>query len=262
MSDESKKCIVGDGNYVNILLAILARQQENQTVKNYIVIEPDPERSRKFRTLFGVSTMPNVAEAITQSSALIIAMESPENTRKLMDEIHGKLLPGALVVCMTHSIKIKELEESFPEHPVMRLCLNPSAISGTGVGAFLPGSVASKDVEAFAKTIFMALGREIPVSSEEELELVWDIIYLQTIYSYTALRTIIDCSVKAGLSEQKAKYIAGQIVAGTLKTVLGADEGLNEMFAEVDLTKARNYGLKIGRLYGFQEALEKAMSIK
>lgn len=262
MSDEAKKCIVGDGNYVNILLAILARQKEKQTVKNYILVEPEPERSRKFRTLFGVSTVPTVTDAIAQSGALIIAMESSENARKLMDEIRGKLLPDALVVCMTNSIKISELEDCFPGHPVMRLCLNPSAISGTGVGAFLPGSIASKDVEAFAKTIFMSLGREIPVSSEEELELVWNIIYLQTIYSYIALQTIIGCSVKAGLSEPKAKYIAGQIIAGTLKTVLGTKEELGEVFSEVDFTKAINHGLKIGRLYGFQEALEKAMSIK
>ena len=179
-----------------------------------------------------------------------------------MDEIRGKLLPDVLIVCMTNSIKIRELEKCFPKHPVMRLCLNPSAISGTGVGAFLPGSVASKDVEVFAKTIFMTLGREIPVSSEDELELVWNIIYLQTVYSYTALQTIIDCSVKAGLSEQKAKYIAGQIVAGTLKTVLGENERLKETFSDVDFTKSINHGLKIGRLYGFQEALEKAMSIR
>ena len=262
MSDESKKCIIGDGNYVNILLAILASQHEHQIIKNFIVVEQNSERSRRFRTLFGVSTMPTVAEAIAQSNVLIIAMESPENARKLIDEIRGKLLPDVLIVCMTNSIKIRELEKCFPKHPVMRLCLNPSAFSGTGVGAFLPGSVASKDVEVFAKTIFMTLGREIPVSSEDELELVWDIIYLQTVYSYTALQTIIDCSVKAGLSEQKAKYIAGQIVAGTLKTVLGENERLKETFSDVDFTKSINHGLKIGRLYGFQEALEKAMSIR
>ena len=74
MSDESKKCIIGDGNYVNILLAILARQHEHQIIKNFIVVEQNSERSRRFRTLFGVSTMPTAAEAIAQSNMLIIAM--------------------------------------------------------------------------------------------------------------------------------------------------------------------------------------------
>ena len=262
MNNESKKCIVGDGNYVNVVLAILARQHEKKFVRNFIVVEPNSERSQRYRTLFGVNTMPTVTEAVIESSVFIIAMESPENTRKLMNEVRGKLQPAALVICMTASIKIKELEECFPDHPVMRLCLNPSAISGTGVGAFLPGSVFSKDVDAFAKMLFSSLGRAIPVSSEEELELVRNIIYLQTVYSYTALQTIVECSIKSGLSEQKAKYIAGQIIAGTLKTVLGEDEMLKEMFSEVDLTKAINQGLKLGRLYGFQDALEKATAIK
>ena len=262
MNDESKNCIVGDGNYVNILLAIIASHHEKQFAKKFIVVEQDPERSRRYRTLFGVNTVPTVAEAITESSIFTIAMESPENARKLMNEVHGKLQPNALVVCMTACIKIKELEECFPNHPVMRVCLNPSAISRTGVGAFMAGSVSSKDVDAFAKMLFMSLGREIPVSSEEELDLVWNIIYLQTVYSYLAFQTIIECSVKAGLSEQKAKYIAGQIITGTLKTVLGTGEDMKEMFSEVDFTTAINQGLKIGRLYGFQDALEKSMSIK
>ena len=125
------------------------------------------------------------------------------------------------------------------------------------------GSIKSQDAESIAKMILSTAGREIPVASEKELETMRDVIFIETIYSYLALKTFIDCGQRSGLSEQQSRYIAGQVLTGALRTVLGADaktaELLQKSGREVSLL---NKGKKLGQQYGFQATMEKAMAVQ
>ncbi len=263
MPENNLKCIIGNNLYLEILLTALNREDSKIPRKDFLVAEPDESLRKELRDTYGVHTTGNLMAAVERASILIIALIEPAPARKLMEQLRGRLPKDAPVISLADRVKIGELEQYFPGNPIIRMALNPSIISGAGVGAFAAGGTASEDAAIFAKMILSAVGREIPVASEDELESVRDIIFIETVYTYLAVKALIAAGVKAGLSEQQSKYIVGQVTSGTLKTLFSADENTNRLLEKGSKQiEILNQGKQLGRTYGFQEAMEKIMAMQ
>ncbi len=263
MPEKIMKCIIGDGLYLDVLLTAMNRIRDKVSQEDFLVTGPDEPRRKELRDTYGVHTSGDMIAAVEKASMLIIAVVEPGPARKLMEQLRGRLPKEAPVISLADRVKIAELEEYFPGNPIIRMALNPSIVSGAGVGTYAAGGTASEDASILARMLLSAVGREIPVSPEDELESIRDIIYIETVYTYLAVKALVDAGVKAGLSEQQSKYLVGQVSAGTLKTILGADENTNRLL-EINAKQKEiiNYGKQLGRTYGFQEIMEKAMAMQ
>ncbi len=263
--EEKKSCIIGEGLYLDIILTAMRHHTGQDSSKNnLVVVTMGEERRSLIRKKYSVQTATDVKSAVKDAGIIVLLPATIEKGKMIMEEIAPFVQKDALVVSMVYRLPMKEIEQCFPGNPVLRLALNPSIVSGSGIGAYIVGSNASQDAAFFAKMVISALGRDVSVSSEEEFDIVWDIIFVETVHAYSTLQGFIDCGEKAGLSEKQAKYIAGQVFAGVIKTVMGADDNTKTIIEQGKNQESKSVwelGIKLGRYYGFQETMEKAMSM-
>ena len=263
MQANLKKCIISEKSLTDIILTSISRQKDGVRLSDFYVMELDSDRQAELRKTYGVCTSGDIVESVVDAGVVIIAVEGRDKAKAIMEQIKGKVVEGALLISLASHVAISEIEKFFPNNAIVRMAVNPSIVSGSGIGAYVVGGVKSQDADSMAKMILSSKGREIPVASEDELEVVRDIIFVETVYSYLALKTFIECGIRAGVSEKQSAYIAGQVIAGAVRTVLGADEHIRKLLEQsAEQAEMLNKGKKLGQHYGFQDTMEKAIAMQ
>ena len=136
----------------------------------------------------------------------------------LVKDIIDKVPPDALINSVTPYLRIEQIEKFFPNHPVMRLGVGFSAISGNNCGTYVCGSVTPADTAPVAKFLIECFGELIEVKSEDEFETVCNVMFAQSTAAYVALKNMIEASQKFGLPPKIARKLAINSMKGAAKT--------------------------------------------
>ena len=179
-------------------------------------------RHKEFKDRYGVNTFDN-PNLFSKAKIVMLAI-FPNEIQKIIPMIKDSLAEDALIVSAVYGLTISELENNFPGRPVVRVVTNPFVISGAGTCAYTTGSVKSTDVESIAQIVLSALGKIIKVDTEQELEILHDVVIAETMLSFYSIEAMIEGSIRAGLSLDKSREIVTQVIAGALKTITQPDD--------------------------------------
>lgn len=249
MSKFFKGIIAGNHFITEMLLTGLMRN-EDEDPQDYCVADTNEETCKEWERKFHVRTTMNPIDFVGSAAFVIFAFHHADLDR-IMRKISPKIKPETLVISAMHRTKIADLERYIPTRQIIRLVLNPSVISGAGVGAYVANEYATVDAKSAAQIIIKNLGEMIEVESEEELDLMREFILANTFLSYFTVKAMVDAGRKLGLSMKDSGYIAEQVLKGAAKTLIDdrqhgiamlQDAFRKDIFTEaVDLIK--NYGV-------------------
>ncbi|MBR6013245.1 MAG: hypothetical protein IK062_05635 [Selenomonadaceae bacterium] len=169
-----------------------------------------------------VQYVKNITDLIPNSAILFLTF-NPEDANNLLPRIAEKVKEWTLIVSAVHGLKIATLEYFFPNNEIIRLAVNPSIISGAGLGAYAGSQKASTDAKSMAEIVLKDCGDVIAVKDEKELEEIEKYLAANTFLSYVVIQTMIKNAKKIGMTSKEANFAVDKLLKGSMHTLI--DEG-------------------------------------
>ena len=165
MSTLFKGVIAGNHFITENLLTGLTRN-ESDDPQSYCVADNTQELCNEWARKFHVRTTTNPIDFVGSTAFLILACHH-DALDGIMRKIAPKIKRDTLVLSAMHRTKIADIEKYLPNHQIIRLVLNPSVVSGAGVGAFAANQNATVDAKSAAQIIIKNLGSMMKSSSRK-----------------------------------------------------------------------------------------------
>ena len=262
MRNESfNKVFIGSGLMAEIFLHALIRHK-GDSPDDFYILGKNVERCKQLMNKYQIRATTNYNSFVSKAKVVVLAVDVTDTADipDLVGKIRGKVAPDTLIASITPYLKIAQIEQYFPDHPVMRLAVNLSAISGTNVGTYCCGSVSPMDTSLLAKFLMESLGTLIEVKNEDEFEKLWRMIFAQSTISYIALSCMIESALKAGLTPEQSRRIPIEVfnsIAETFKQKYKDDL----LRRTVEYKNVIQTGLNISKEYGLMDIISRALNM-
>ncbi len=205
------KGIIGDGFLTEIILTAFMRQIGITPNDTYVLSETSG-RCQELLEQYNVHAVQNPMIFVPPAQLIVLACEI-EKSEELMKEIADKMARDVLIISVIPGLKLDVIEKYFKNNMVIRLIMNPWVVNGYGVSTYIVGSNRSEEAGNIARAILTSLGETIEVKSENELEIVGDLILSESVYSFLSVKALVNSGTKAGLSIDKSKEIVMKILS-------------------------------------------------
>jgi pyrroline-5-carboxylate reductase len=220
--NDKKIGFVGAGNMAGALIKGLLHSG-TVGASNIQASDVREERLAELTAEHGITTTKDNAELAAWADVIVLAVK-PQVIDKVMVPVARTIKPHALVVSIAAGVPIESIESRLPANTrVIRTMPNTAAIALAGATAIAPGTHASEEDLALARTLFEATGRVV-VLDETLLDAVTGLSGSGPAYVMLMIEALADGGVKVGLHRETALLLAAQTVYGSAKLLLETGE--------------------------------------
>lgn len=249
-----KGIIGGDEFFTEVLIRGLTL---NGAADSYCVGNFPENIGSRIESKYGVKYVKNFDDFVSASVLLFLAFE-PADTERILQRVAKKLNRASLIVSVVPDLKLKKLEEFFPDNEIIRLFVTPSIISGQGLGAYVVGKSASINAQSVAEIILKDCGDVINVGDEREFEKVSEYLTANTYISYIIIQNMIKAAKKIGMSQEEANFTVVRIFSGAVYTLIEGGKDKSAMIRRGTLDqKFRTKVTKLIETLGIKAEIEK-----
>ena len=197
--------------------AILSRLLVRQVfaADTVLVSEPRAERRDFLAREYQVRVTADNQDAVSNSSILLLAIK-PQIFGSVVADLTPN--PESTVISILAGMTISQLEQAFPQQPVIRVMPNTPATVGAGMTAIAPGTQAQAEHIKQAFSIFSAVGEVVEVT-ESSMDAVTGLSGSGPAFVALAIEALADGGVASGLPRAIALQLATQTVLGTATLV-------------------------------------------
>jgi pyrroline-5-carboxylate reductase len=218
--------ILGMGNIGKILVQRLL--EVGVPNKNILINDADTSRMTTASAQYKVSAV-NLEDAQIGSTDVIILATPPKTVVEILKSLEKTLRPGQLIISMAAAVPIVRMRSVVrQEIPIVRILPNPPSMLGKGMNPVAFEASVTPDVKTFVHTLLEVMGKTIEVKDDQ---MTWCVGL-----TGAALRTVLpvlegmtQAGVEAGLSQDEARRVAAQIMAGTAALALETDIALEQI---------------------------------
>lgn len=253
-----KGVIAGNHFITENLLSGLTRN-EAEDPQEYCVADKTQELCNEWARKFHVRTTTNPIDFVGSTAFLILSCHHAE-LEGVMKKIAPKIKRDTLILSAMHRTKISDIEKYLPQHQIIRLVLNPSVVSGAGVGAYAANANATVDAKSAAQIIIKNLGSMIEVNDEGELDEIRKFILANTFMSYLTVKSMVDAGRKIGLSLKDAGFITEKILNGATKTLVDDRQRGIAMLQQAYQKEILTEAIELIKEYGVYESVDKVLT--
>ena len=164
----------------------------------------------------------NITDIVPNSAVLFFTFDT-EEANTLLPKIASKIQPWTLVISLVRGLKLATLEHFFPNNEIVRLAINPSVISGAGLGAYAVSKNASADARSMAHIVLKECGDVIAVDNEDELEKIGNYLTANTYFAYLIIRSMMKSAKQLGMDSKETNFAVSKLLQGATHTLI--DEG-------------------------------------
>lgn len=259
------KGIIGDGFLTEVILTAFMRQIGISPEDTYVLAKTSG-RCQELLENYNVHAVQNSMVFVPPAKMIIITVEL-EDAPRIMKQISDKVSEDAIIVSVVQGLRLSQIESFFPEHMVIRMMMNPWIVNGYGVSTYVVGEYKAEEAANIANSILSSLGETIKVDSEDELEIVGELILAETLFSYITVKALIKSNKEAGLSDSKSQETVMKILTSNSKAIREAD-AVTESVLERSYNKgqylenSRQFMDKYTIMENFQKTFEEALAEK
>ena len=194
---------------------------------------------------YGVRAIGDNVAAVRGASIVILSVK-PQQLSGVLTELKGKIEPQAVVISIIAGKTIAELTAGLNQHLVVRTMPNLPAQICEGITGWIPASGMSEVELKQARMILSALGEEILLDDERQVDMVTAISGSGPAFVFEFMQRTILAAVMIGLP----RHIAKRLVLATLRGAArfaerSSEHHLAELFEQVMSpagTTAAGYG--------------------
>jgi pyrroline-5-carboxylate reductase len=124
---------------------------------------------------------------------------------------------------------IKTMRLGFDHEAIIRAMPNTPAQIGEGMTVWTASSAVTESHFAQARTILTAMGKELYVEEEGELDMATAVSGTGPTYVFLLMEALVDAAVHLGFSRRDARELVIQTVEGSVKYAAQSDQHLARM---------------------------------
>jgi len=204
---------IGGGNMGEAMLsAVLAAGLV--TSDEVTVSDISRERREYLGERFGVTVTDDSRQAVAGSDMVVLAVK-PQNLAEAMAELNGRLTPEQLVLSIVAGVRIAAIQSGLGHNAVVRSMPNTPAQIGQGMTVWTAAAEVSAEQRRAAGAVLGAMGREIAVGNEDDIDKATAISGSGPAYLFLFVEALVAAAGDIGLPAEVAQELV-------LATVLGA----------------------------------------
>eukprot|EP00727_Mastigamoeba_balamuthi_P013842 m51a1_g9080 putative pyrroline-5-carboxylate reductase (744) ;mRNA; f:22214-25275 len=251
-----KIALIGAGVMGEAILKALLRSHA-ATPDQLYVAEFVEERAREIGERYGVRTTTEVAEAVPGADVVVLATK-PQNVEAVFGALRAaRLSPEALLFSICAGVTLARLRAGAgaPEtQRVVRAMPNTPAQIGRGISVWTASDNLSGAQAAAARAVLGALGDEVRVGEEGQLDMATALSGTGPAYVLLFVEALVDAGVHMGFQRPVAERLVLQTIRGTAEYAMacGRDTHVaalrNQVTSPAGTTAAALYEMERGGL--------------
>jgi len=231
LKETIRLAFIGSGTMAEAMIKIAIEAQV--TVPGCIVASgPREERGQKLRARYGVlaHTDNRQALAIDEDDADVAVLSvKPQVLPAVLDELQGAIPARALVLSIVAGVSTKTIAHGLAHHAVARVMPNTPAQIGQGMSVWTAMSSVSDLQRGWARAILQAMGEEIYVKDEVQLDMATAVSGTGPTFVFLMMEAMTDAGVHLGFSRRVARQLVIQTVLGSALFARQSERHLAEL---------------------------------
>jgi len=250
---------LGAGSMVEAMLSGIVKQGIIPVDQISLTNRSNEERLQELSDQFGVRSLRDQQELISESDILILGMK-PKDVAEACLSLKGKVRADQLVITVIAGVSTDCIGQWLGvECPIIRSMPNTSSAIGLSATGIAKGRFATDDHLRLATRLFESIGSVYAVP-EEDLDIITGLSGSGPAYIYYLVEAMESAGASAGLSPEMAREL-------TIQTLLGAAQMLKHTKEEPSTLRRKvtspggttQAGLEVLESYDFQKAISAAI---
>ncbi len=176
---------------------------------------PRAERVQELRGRYGIRAVTDNCQAARAGNIVVVAVK-PQTVPKVMPEIRDALAAGDLIISIIAGMPSRVLARGLGVAKVVRAMPNTPAQIGQGMTVWTATPAVDETGLRQAQAILGALGKELYVSDEGDLDRATALSGTGPSYIFLFMEALIDAGVHLGFSRRVAQELVYQTLEGSL----------------------------------------------
>jgi pyrroline-5-carboxylate reductase len=176
---------------------------------------PRPERGQELRGRYGIRAITDNCQA-TRDARIIVLSVKPQTLPKIMPEIRTEMHGDELVISIVAGASVKLLRKGLGVDKVVRAMPNTPGQVGEGMTVWTATPQVDEGDRRQAQAILAALGKEIFVADEGDLDRATALSGTGPAYVFLFMEALIDAGVHMGFSRRVAQELVYQTILGSV----------------------------------------------
>ncbi len=176
---------------------------------------PRLERLKNLEAQYHIHSNLDNPSAVQEADVILLCVK-PQKLPEVMMELKGKIPANALLISIVAGATLQSLIDGLDHTIVVRSMPNTPAQIGEGMTVWTQSPATSPSQHNLAQQILSALGREIYVEDESNIDMATAVSGTGPAYVFLFLEAMIDSGVHLGLSRRIAEEMVMQTIKGSI----------------------------------------------
>ena len=216
MEKTLRLAFIGSGTMAEAIIRI-AIEAGVAVPQRIVASGPREERGQELRTRYGVVTCTDNRQAMTVEGDhvdVVVLSVKPQVSPIVLNELRGAIPPRALVLSIIAGVNTKTIAQGLVHAAVVRAMPNTPAQIGQGMTVWTATPEVSEGQREWARWILRAMGEEIYVEDEAQLDMATAVSGTGPTYVFLMMEALTDAAVHLGFSRRVARRLVTQTVLG------------------------------------------------
>ncbi len=215
MLENKRIAFIGSGTIAQAMIAGLVNQ--NLVDPQHIIASgPRKSRGEQLTKRYGIRHTTKNTNAVRDADIVVLSVK-PQVTPEVLEELHDKIKPDALVISVAAGVPIKKVTTGLNHPLVVRVMPNTPMRVGKGMSVWTATDSVSDAQRGAVQAIFQSLGKEIFVSHEYFLDMATALSGSGPAYVFLFIEALVDAGVHMGFSRNVAEELVLQTMEGSVE---------------------------------------------
>lgn len=232
MALQGKIAFVGSGIMAEAMIQGLLKKKLIPANK-IACSDPRPERLKELERAYpGIKTSLKNATVVEGADVVVLAIK-PQMMKDVLADLHNIISKKQLVLSIVAGSTLESISRGLNHERIVRAMPNTPARIGQGITAWTKTSkTTSSDLET-VKAVLNALGTEIFLEREEEIDMATALSGTGPSYIFLIMEALVDAGVHLGFPRRVATQLVLQTVKGSVEFALQSQAHLAELRNQV-----------------------------
>jgi pyrroline-5-carboxylate reductase len=216
-----------------------------------VASNPREERVQELVERYAIRATTSNQEAASGASIVTLAVK-PQFFTEVVEDLESALDPSTLVLTIVAGVKTKRVADGLATPKVVRVMPNTPGQIGRGISVWTAtGAVDDAEYDR-TRAILSALGSEVYVTHEEELDMATALSATGPTYVFLFMEALVDAGVHMGFSRRVATRLVSETILGSVEYAASTTDHLaklrNQVTSPGGTSAEAVYQLERGRL--------------
>ncbi len=215
--ENTRLAFIGCGVMAESIIAGLLRRNLVRA-EQITASHPRINRRGELKSKYGIEVYEDNAAAVNslpEDDSMIVLCVKPQRIGGVLEEIRSAVKPSQIVVSIIAGATIETISEALDNKLIVRTMPNTPSQIGAGMTAWTCAEAVSEAQKAQVKTLLTALGKELYVENERQIDMATALSATGPTYIFMMMEAMTDAGVHLGFSRDVSKELVQQTMLGS-----------------------------------------------